>query len=908
MAKYRSYQLLLILSQVVVAQGPFSISTFAGGAQAAGPVSALEAAWASVEGIAFDGAGNLYVADAPDNRVWRVLRSGRVELLAGTGESGFSGDGGAATAARLNTPYGVAVDGAGNVFVADLGNGRVRRISASGAITTVAGGGATEPNFFGAPMQGRDAKLSSPRNLTFDGQGVLFFTDIGAHRVLRLSSDGTLVHVAGQKDPGDAFDNVPALLAPLRAPTALAFDRGGALYVADSGNKVIRRILRGTMTKVTSTGSAARVSFGTITGLAIDAGGEMYVAEGRETPLKKISPGGTVAQYPNGGRDVAVDGNGVLLADGGVVRRYSAAGAEVVAGSGGYYFAGDGGQAASARMRMPSALAVDKAGNLYIADTANHRVRRVTLDGKIETVAGPGQLNSPAGVAVDEGGMVWIADTGNNAIRRLLPNGTLETWTTGLKRPRGLAFDRAGVLVAADSENHRVVRLPAANRVEVLVGTGRAGNGGDGSVAAQAQLNTPTDVEYDRAGVLYICDGGNKRVRRVVGGIVQGYPSAGLVEPVGIALGAEGLYVTDAGTHRVAWLAANGDLRLRIAVREIDAMICRRGIHCLYRTVQGQHLYALGLSFDDRSQQRLALCQFLLQAFPHRNVAKNDCVVTHPRHRDLRNGRLDRKFLAAGANPHNHTQRAHLTRGNARPAEFPDMFRMHAAKALGDQAVQPPSQHVLRAPLEHVLRSLIEQDNLVPFIDRDDGIHGRLHNAFETQFVAMEFRLLLALPGHRPFHGSFGRSDIFHRPHTCRSCLRILRRCRRERLRRPPFGRTVLSQGIPAVCHQDCDGDHESDAKESIEPGGKRQHSRGRRDGPDQHQRGDQGHAIKGGAPGARRDERKWNRIKQPEGIFCRYREIQEQDCEGQQRRAAIFKKPGFLRQRVHGDGLPARR
>ena len=582
--------LAFLCCDFVWSQG-FTIRTLAGSNAVPEQGAAQTAALASTEGIAIDGLGNVYVADAPDHRIRKIEPSGRITTMAGNGQPGAGGDGGPASAAQLNSPYGLAIDLVGNLYVADLGNARVRRISAAGIMSTVAGGGAGEVSLFGAPMRGTEAKLNAPRNLAVDSSGQVYIADFGANRVYRLSADGQLTHVAGSFLAGNAPDNATALTAPLKSPTALALDKGGALYIADSGNAAIRRLQRGLLGRVTSTaGLNPAIKFATITGLAIDgATGDLYVAEGRDTPVRRMTPASEAFAFGYGARDVAVDAAGsVWLADGPFVRKLSHLGAEVIAGTGNFQFGGDGGVAVEARLRSPSGVAVDKAGNVYVADTANHRVRRIGLDGRIETVAGTGEagyggdgslaiaakLKSPMGVAVDAVGNVYIADTGNHAVRWVTKAGLIETWAgTGaagsagdngaakkaqLNRPQGLAVDPEGNLTIADTDNHRVARVSTLGWFTVVAGRGTPGNTGDGALAKTAALLRPTDVSFDAKGLLYIMDSGNKRIRWVNGqGIMLGFPSEGLIEPIALAWSGDGLYVADAGRHRVYLMSAN---------------------------------------------------------------------------------------------------------------------------------------------------------------------------------------------------------------------------------------------------------------------------------------------------------------------------------------------------------------
>lgn len=568
-----------------------TIRTVAGSNTVNESAAAQTAAFASTEGIAIDPAGNIFVTDAPDHRIRKIEPSGRITTVAGNGQPGAAGDNGPASAAQLNTPYGLALDLAGNLYVADLGNARVRRISPAGIISTVAGGGVTDVSLFGAPTKATEARLNAPRNVVVDANGQVFFSDFGANRVYRLSPDGQIVHLAGAAEAGNAPDNATALTAALKSPTALAIDRGGFLYIADSGNGVIRRLQRGLLTRVTSVaGFNPEIRFATITGLAIDPlSNDLYVAEGRDSPVRRITAAGPFV-FAYGARDLAVDSAGTLwLADGPFVRKLSRLGSEIVAGTGSFQYGGDGGLATDARLRSPSGVASDKGGNIYVADTANHRLRRIGPDGRIDTIAGTGEagysgdgnlaltakLRSPMGVAVDGEGNVYFSDTGNHAVRRVTKAGIIDTIAgTGepgaagdngvakraqLNRPQGLAFDPAGWLTIADTENHRIARVSAAGVLTVIAGRGTPGNTGDGALAKTAALQRPTGVNYDPKGALFIVDSGNRRIRWLnPQGLMMGFPSEGLIEPVALAWSGDSFYLADAGRHRVFLVSANG--------------------------------------------------------------------------------------------------------------------------------------------------------------------------------------------------------------------------------------------------------------------------------------------------------------------------------------------------------------
>jgi sugar lactone lactonase YvrE len=318
---------------------------------------------------------------------------GTITTVAGTGTAGFSGDGGPAVKARLRFPFSVVVDAAGNLFIADADNNRVRKVNPEGMISTVAGTG--QAGFSGDGGPAGKARLSFPTLMASDLEGNLFISEQNNQRVRKVSPDGLITTVAGTGKEGFSGDGGLATAAPLKWPRGLAVDAAGNLFIADHYNHRIRKVS----------------PEGIITTVA---------GSGRDGPTKGVSAGdgglATEARL-NGPFGLALDGSGNLffseLGDlfgtntGYRVRKVDANGIiSTVAGSDRRGFSGDGGPATAARLNTPTGVAVDTAGNLFIGDMGNNRVRKVDPTGIITTVARKG----PIGLAVDADGNLLMTD------------------------------------------------------------------------------------------------------------------------------------------------------------------------------------------------------------------------------------------------------------------------------------------------------------------------------------------------------------------------------------------------------------------------------------------------------------------------------------------------------------------
>jgi uncharacterized protein (TIGR03437 family) len=332
-----------------------------------------------------------------------------IATVAGNGTYGYSGDAGPATGAQLFDPYGVVLDNSGNLYIADQLNNRIRKVSPDGTITTVAGNGTS--GYTGDGGAATSAELYHPCGLALDSAGNLYIADAPSNVIRKLSTNGTIATVAGNQTASFAGDGAAATSASLNEPLGVAVDAAGNIYIADSFNSRIRMVANGTITTLAGNsfiglsgdgGAATSATLNRPQGVAVDAAGNVYIADTDNHVVRKVAVDGTIS---------------------------------TVAGNGTWGYSGDGGPATQAALFYPKSVAVDAAGNLYIADTFNSRIRVVAADGTITTVAGNGvpgdrgdggpatsaRLKFPSAVALDAAGNLYIADTQNSRIRLLAP-------------------------------------------------------------------------------------------------------------------------------------------------------------------------------------------------------------------------------------------------------------------------------------------------------------------------------------------------------------------------------------------------------------------------------------------------------------------------------------------------------
>jgi sugar lactone lactonase YvrE len=536
--------------------------------------------------LALDAVGNAYVADSGNSTIRKITPSGVVTTLAGSpGNSGAAdGTGGAA---RFNGPQGVAVDGSGNVYVADTGNNTIRKITPGGVVTTLAG---APPPFAPAGLadgQGRAARFNGPWGVAVDGSGNVLVADTGNFVIRRITPAGAVTSVTSG---GNGYLDGNGSSAAFDGPKGVAVDSAGNLYVADTGNDVIRKIAsNGVVTTLAGSpptanvvngmapflyhpgsadGTGGSAQFNGPQGVSVDSAGNVYVADTGNNTVRKITPAGAVTTLAGSppSPPTKAKGSSILL--------YNPAGS---------YGSADG-TGSGARFANLFGIAVDGAGNLYVADTGNNTIRKVTPAGAVATLAGTAvqggdngtvgaaQFFYPQGAAVDIAGNLYVADSYNHAIRKITPGGSVTTLagTVGMAGstdgtggaalfncPSGVAVDGTGNVYVADTHNDTIRKITPAGVVTTLAGS--PGNAGyaDGTGSA-AQFFYPWGVAVDGSGYVYVADHYNDAVRKVTpAGVVTTLaggplPSGGSDTappfnlPSGVALDSSGnVYVAD---------------------------------------------------------------------------------------------------------------------------------------------------------------------------------------------------------------------------------------------------------------------------------------------------------------------------------------------------------------------------
>ncbi len=683
------------------------VTTFAGsGSLGNTDGNGTSASFKSPTGLAIDGSGNFYVVDAFNHNIRKITPNGDVTTIAGSGSPGNTDGNG--TAANFSSPWGIAVDGSGNVYVADTGNNNIRKITPNGDATTLAGSG-TAGNTDG---NGTSASFNFPYGVAVDGSGNLYVSDGSNRKIRKIAPNGDVTTIAGTGSIGSTDANGTA--ASFYVPYGVALDGSENLYVTDQSNNKIRKIslpfatLTGNSTgqagdhpvvleandgnggtaqqsftisvntKPTVSSSAATSITGTRAtlngnvssdgGAAITERGFVYalssddstptVAEVNGTTVLKVVVSGTTGAFNKAITELTVNGTysfaayainsvgttessvatftavntpptftstAITTVDEGDTYTYTittndADGDNVTLtaptkpswlslttnlGGDVTTFAGSGsagntdGNATSASFNAPFGVAVNGSGNVYVADTSNHTIRKITLNGDVTTFAGSGSagntdgngsaasFNFPFGIAVDDSGNVYVTEQGNHKIRKITPNGDVTTVAgTGSKgntdgngsaasfdTPAGIAVDASGNMFVADQNNHTIRKIAPNGDVTTIAGSGSTGNTNGNGTAASFRF--PRGIAIDASGNVFVADQGNHTIRKIApngdvttvagtgssGNMDGNSTSASFNNPIGVAVDDSGnIYVVDIANHKIRKIAPNGDV------------------------------------------------------------------------------------------------------------------------------------------------------------------------------------------------------------------------------------------------------------------------------------------------------------------------------------------------------------
>ena len=555
---------------------------------------AIKANFKTPAGLVFDPEGNLYIADRENHRVRKLDTSGNISTFAGIGKAGFSGDGGPAVRAKLNLPSGLVADEKGNLYISDRSNDRIRVVDKKGVIRTYAGTGVA--GFQGDAGPALKAQLDKPFGIALDEAENLYIADRNNNRVRKVSPEGIITTVAG--DGGFFFmgDNGPAYRASVAAPTGVAVDKKGNLYIADRNNNRIRLVDKlGMIRTVAGTGqqdyngeseTARETNLYLPFGLTVDSNDNLLVIDRSHYRIRRIDP--------KSGKVETLAGNGLKL------------------------FAGDGGPATGATLSFPHGMFVDKNDNLIFSDKGHYRIRKITPKGIISTIGGNGRrgnvgnnipaleanvynvttiiqnpvgdafMSSPSGFVsiirrLDAKGIIHdYIDTASpkyrEAISKSKHKGLVQTGAVAtITQFSDITFDPKGNLFISDRMNHQIRKIDLNGNISTIAGTGDSDYYGDGGPALEAAFRDPNSLASDQKGNIYIAEAANNRIRKIdTKGIVttiagngehadsgDGGPAlkAGIRSMDDIAFSPEGeLHILGTNTHKVRKITQDGKI------------------------------------------------------------------------------------------------------------------------------------------------------------------------------------------------------------------------------------------------------------------------------------------------------------------------------------------------------------
>lgn len=528
------------------------LDLFAGNVEGAGWVDGTGAAarFNQPQGVAADAVGNLYVSDTNNQTIRKITPGGAVTTMAGSLGQMASWDG---TPGGFRSPAGLVLDAAGNIYVADRGNSSIRKVTPAGVVSTLAGNSGSSGSADGT---GATARFSAPSGLAITVAGDLIVADTNNHLLRKVTAAGVVTTLAGGAGLSGTADGT-GTAARFNYPASVVAHPDGNLYVTDRFNHTLRKVSpAGVVTTLAGspglsgiadgTGSAARFSLPQ--GITVDGAGDLWVSDAQMT-IRKVTTAGVVATVAGTAGFGWVDGpaatarfsapRGLAFLPSGrlaIADEFNHAVRIMDMTQGLTTFAGappqagnTDGFAASARFSGPSSLVVDGTGNAYVADSGNSTIRKVTPSGATSTFAGPAGLNGPSGLAMDGTGNLFVADNLNHVILKITPGGAVSPFAglaatpgsadgTGsaarFRYPYMVAVDNSGNLYLTETGNHTIRKVTPAGVVTTIAGSAGAAGFADGSGAA-ARFNIPTGIAVDGSGNLFVGDMNNNKIRKV---------------------------------------------------------------------------------------------------------------------------------------------------------------------------------------------------------------------------------------------------------------------------------------------------------------------------------------------------------------------------------------------------------
>ncbi|EFC42803.1 predicted protein [Naegleria gruberi] len=577
--------------------------------------------------IVVDSAGRVVFCDNSNNRIRMISNNGTISTIAGSGTGFVLGDGGLATNAILNMPTGLTINSIGEILIADTSNFKIRKIDLNGIITTIAGSG--NQGFEGDGGLATSAPLNFPADVSVHPTtNEVFIADSNNHCVRKILTNGTIFTVAGICGAqGQSSDGGLAINSRLNYPIGVAISSTGDIFIAERDNSKVRKVSSSTGIISTFAGNgvfgfmgdgkaAVNASIYNPYNVAFNSAGEAFISDYGSGKIRKVSLNGiittVVGEYLqsqdgklatdvvlNTPKGVAISPSGeVYFADSDkyAIRKITLSGTIItIAGSGLYGFAGDNGY--SSQLSNSYDIFINSLGEAFIADTYNHRIRKIDVNGIIMTIAGivtsgfsgdgglatKAELFEPYGVVTSSSGDVFIADTSNCRIRKVSSSTGIITTVAGgtcgfgdnvlavdaqLNTPYGISVNSKGELFIADTNNHRIRKVSSSGFISTIAGNGVGGFSGDGGLATNANLFKPSKVVVNSIGEIFIADSSTNRIRKILtnGTIITiaGNGNSGfngdeadatnsqLGSPYGIALSSTGeIYISDQGNNRI---------------------------------------------------------------------------------------------------------------------------------------------------------------------------------------------------------------------------------------------------------------------------------------------------------------------------------------------------------------------